>query len=1324
MAVNDFEAKLQSSGFHMEGDSERQIALAIVSLLDDKSPDVQGRAVSCLQPLVRKISQDSLKRIVGTLLQLCTEQKEQEKRDIACVGLKNVIKSVSDEDGPFLVSQCAVPLLNVLDPSSSSSADIQSDLLDVLAELLRRFGPLMIKELPEVQKAVLPQLRATTRSISRKRAVLCLAHLSAVADDDQFAELVKQLTHDASAAADVQDKRTLVQAIGGVAKATGHRIGPFLADLIPVFLGAILLGEQDGGQESDSSDDQLVELKENCFQALETMCTRCPKEVAPFVDQLVEHALRYLVFDPNYAGNSDDDADMEDAFEDAFGDAGDPDFDNVPMGDAPGEDDGWGEAFGSDDEGFDVADIEDDDMSWKVRKSCAHLLGSVVQAYPDRLQHWYEVLATPLVKRFAEREDNVRMDVFTAFSVLLRTTQCDLQRHAGDVHALPYADALISLTSASVQSLHTQLKRTAGSVKRGASLKTRLGAFAVLKELCSVRENALTAENLQVVVPVVVEGLRETNTPLQLLVIRFARLLLESHPPSHFFEHFAALCEPVCLIVSDPHAKQVAADSLRLLTVLSHVLRAAAQSQEGCVPAHADALAKLYAAALLKLKASDVDQEVKECGIAAMCALLAEHGDQLKSELKVVLKLLLAKLQNEVSRLAAVRGLSQLASSPLQLALSPALPTALPLLASFLRKAHRPLKQSSLLALNALVTNYGTQKATQRAHAEIIVEAAALVSDSDLHLCELALRLVIACLRSCDAETTAKLESYVVQLYPRALSLVRSVLLQGQALDRLVELFEVLTAARLDSLGEVRLLHDLLELVGAVHAGDAGDGSSLAAAVDAGSGGGSAASTSSKQMLHTVACCAAAVIVSGSEQHRERVTGVLVQQVLGTSSSKSKSSKSGRSSSKSGRSSKSKQKGEASSWSSLGDPATVVQALLCLGEIGRRSNVGGDAQVVRALLSSFEVGQPEEVKVAGYQALGAAAVGAPELFIPKIMDTLAEQPANRYLLLNSLNELIRALHTQPDVLVPHLDVLLETLFAQSAASSDDEGTRNVTAECLGRLATAHPERLVPQIVAHLDTAPVEMVSTLKYMILEKPHPIDAVLGEHMSAFMSLLKDAEDIHLRRAALLAFSFAAHHKPALVWPLLDETLPLVYKNTIMDETLVKTVSFGPFQHKVDSGLDLRKAAFQCLDNLLEKSILHLDVSEFISHLIIGLGDVYDIRILAHLILIRLAQNPVSRPDLLANLDQILEPLRSTIQAQLKQSAVQQDVNRNEELVRSALRALACISIALEGAKKFVDFDMHVIQSDMSLASKYNTVKAELLGATSSSMEDSSYM
>ena len=64
------------------------------------------------------------------------------------------------------------------------------------------------------------------------------------------------------------------------------------------------------------------------------------------------------------------------------------------------------------------------------------------------------------------------------------------------------------------------------------------------------------------------------------------------------------------------------------------------------------------------------------------------------------------------------------------------------------------------------------------------------------------------------------------------------------------------------------------------------------------------------------------------------------------------------------------------------------------------------------------------------------------------------------------------------------------------------------------------------------------------------------------------------------------------------------------------------GPFKHEVDDGLDLRKAAFECMYTLLDTCVDRLDIFEFLSHVQDGLKDHYDIKMLTYLMVARVAQ------------------------------------------------------------------------------------------------------
>jgi cullin-associated NEDD8-dissociated protein 1 len=72
-------------------------------------------------------------------------------------------------------------------------------------------------------------------------------------------------------------------------------------------------------------------------------------------------------------------------------------------------------------------------------------------------------------------------------------------------------------------------------------------------------------------------------------------------------------------------------------------------------------------------------------------------------------------------------------------------------------------------------------------------------------------------------------------------------------------------------------------------------------------------------------------------------------------------------------------------------------------------------------------------------------------------------------------------------------------------------------------------------------------------------------------------------------------------------------MYLIFFLQRELIREVEMGPFKHTVDDGLDLRKAAFECMYTLLETCLDRLDIFEFLNHVEDGLRDHYDIKVWA---------------------------------------------------------------------------------------------------------------
>ena len=72
-------------------------------------------------------------------------------------------------------------------------------------------------------------------------------------------------------------------------------------------------------------------------------------------------------------------------------------------------------------------------------------------------------------------------------------------------------------------------------------------------------------------------------------------------------------------------------------------------------------------------------------------------------------------------------------------------------------------------------------------------------------------------------------------------------------------------------------------------------------------------------------------------------------------------------------------------------------------------------------------------------------------------------------------------------------------------------------------------------------------------------------------------------VRRLALSALNSAARSRAHLIRDHLPTLLSSLYKETVVNLDLIRTVQMGPWTHKVDDGLDARKTAYETLYTLV---------------------------------------------------------------------------------------------------------------------------------------------
>ncbi|KAI8139309.1 armadillo-type protein [Fennellomyces sp. T-0311] len=1255
MALNDLMNELQKeSGLSMDEAIEGKVIRAVLNLMEDKNGEVQNLAVKCLGPLVKRIRIEHTLEILDRLSDFAAQKENEILRGIASMGLKTVITEVDPVMGPRI---CEKIIPKLLEMSQSDSYEMQMDALDILAEVLSRFGSqITVSQQTKIQGTLLPLLDHG-RAAVRKRTTVAIGFSVVHLTDTMYTSLINYLFDRLQNTKNSEKLRTLVQCAGVLSRYSTKRLGSYLPKLLP-----IIVGQSQGADDDD-------ELREICLQSLESFVLRCPTEITPYINEIIELGLTYLKYDPNFAEDDEEDDEMEDQEE---------------------EDD---DEF--DDDELDYSD-DDDDMSWKVRRSATKLLAAVIETRSDLLQSLYETVAPALIARFKEREESVRADVLLTFIALLRQTAV----YGGNDAAVPldtaksnlYFDATglgdeLSLLPEKVQSsspatdmetgegpkqlLLGQVPKLARALAKQLSSKstqTRQIGFHLLRELVTVLHGGL-ANEIELFIPAIETSLASASNDsqnvaltsnLKIEVLTFLRQLFRNHSANVLHPYLDRLSPPIIRTLSDRFYK-ITSEAFLLCIELIKVIRPIKRNSETgeydiatMNPSYQPYIMEIYTITLKILSTSDADQEVKERSIMCLGSLLAQAGDVLQAEQRQAWDMFLERLRNEVTRLITVRTLAIICQSPVAAGseLERCVLIAVDEIALLLRKNNRSLRVASAECLRILIQKFG-QHISDESYKKLLNELIPLISDSDLHLLPLALRTI-------EALIVAKpqaVQSIKEAILPSLFRLIQSPLLQGAALDSLLSLFAAL--ARASPADYQVLVKGLID--------------PLLNVQTSGVSAGGVAAVANKQAAATVAQCVAVLAVNTDQTNcQETIRGFqgYIEEPLTNDSIK-------------------------------------YLSLLALGEIGRRVNLSAIGNIQEHILELFAA-QSEEVKFAAAFALGNISVGNLEIYLPLIVAQVKEQPKRRYLLLHALKEII----TRADKNTKLGDASDEIwrVLMESSDSEQEEGTRSVVAECLGKLALTDTNKFLPELQARLTSPSAHIRATvataIKYAIVDPTTDHDELLKPILSQFLSLLQDSS-LDVQRLALLTMNSAVHRKPYLIKSMLGDLVPLLYGETVVKEELIHTVEMGPFKHKVDDGLEIRKAAYECMYTLLSTCLDKIDVHGFLDTVRSGLDDQHDIKMLAYLMLIRLGK--VAPTAVMQKLDDLVDPLKITLEFKMRSNAVKQEVEKNQELVRATLRCMVGLAgLSDPGVSPKFDTFIKEVQSG-PLADDYNQTLIE---------------
>ncbi|KAI8326229.1 TIP120-domain-containing protein [Martensiomyces pterosporus] len=974
-------------------------------------------------------------------------------------------------------------------------------------------------------------------------------------------------------------------------------------------------------RELATINDSERELRITSLLALETILQRSPELAGDKIEDIYGVAISALKFDPNYNYDDEDD-----------GGDGDVDIDS--------EDE-------LDDEFDDDIYADDEDDSWDIRLSAAKLLSALVGSGLFSTTEIIARIGSPLVSSFKEREDVVRAEVLVAFANMLETIK-------GLVSAK--SDSDMEVEDGSVDLLAQQTPKIVASLLSAIrsypkSTETKQLAFVVFKRLVAISEPILDRSSLSAITQLIVDTLnaKDTSGTLQSASTRLVKANLKLDAldflhalasrkalSSELYEFAATVKDGISGNISST-AFQVPSAALDVAGELLTLLRSAGNGIDVDVSPFVP-WAQETAAGVLPLVNTN-DQPLRSSTYVFIGTMLRQLGDLVDHAVASCCFDALTKWKagNVDSPVPLIRALVMAIAQPTHLP-SDIVISAAP---AALDNAHSLLSLSDakqyIAALNLIenLADYGADAIGKKGD-DIAKAVLEIINRSDI---------------SPPGQALAALTSLCPYVGKKTIDLSASCLMRSLAppsvhdsssISALAALFGVI-ARRFPDVVE-QWMGQLLRVWDSGYSAYCSSKSSR--------------NSESSQVLfpetaidNNARCLMQLFRGYCESQDQQWSSDHLAKYIFAVPKTTS-------------------------------DVAHLCLSLRVLGHAAKQGILGKSQELVNQLYVHIE-SKNDDVRSEAALALGNYAAHftdvLPELFAHAIPNNEECDPHQ-----------LPAVKTAVDVAVGANCDAKAAAFAWAQLTElvqkSSVPVPDIVAQCLAVLCVVFPGEYVPQLTESIATsssaaAMVTFITAFRTVIAGKQLSADCdkQIGLALPGVLSNISHG-DVSIRRLSLLTLYTIIQTKDKLLDGLVSDIQPALFQQTVVNDSLVREITMGPFKKKIDDGLEARRCAYQCVYMLVRTMPRAVDAAQVADSIVRGITDEREIRAIVQLVVAELAS---TRPDVLAgHLDAIAESLQKQQKTKVPKNPNKMEVDLHNEMLRSTV----AIMISLEPVSKNV--------------------------------------